>query len=90
MVHTTIPSTAELRELAAETARRCGVDLQAVAGEQPVTSPVNGGTIAELAWVDTAASGGLRGELTELGGGRDGGGRHGASPRFGGRAIRRC
>ena len=57
MPRTTIPSTAELRELAEETARRCGVDLQAVAGEQPVTSPVNGGTIAELAWVDGAAVG---------------------------------
>jgi len=53
----TIPSTAELRELAAETARRCGVDLPAVAGEHAITSPVNGGTIAELAWVDAPAVG---------------------------------
>ena len=52
MSHTTIPSASELRELAADTARRCGVDLGAVAGQHPVTSPVNGATIAELAWVD--------------------------------------
>jgi aldehyde dehydrogenase (NAD+) len=55
MSHTSIPSTSELRELAAATARRCGVDLGAVAGEHAVISPVNGGTIAELAWVDGAA-----------------------------------
>ncbi len=55
MTNATIPSTAELRALAAATASRCGVDLDAHAGDHRVTSPVNGGTIAEVAWVDAAA-----------------------------------
>jgi aldehyde dehydrogenase (NAD+) len=55
MTNTTIPTAAELQALAETTARRCGVDLDAVAGGQPVTSPINGGTIVSLAWDDVAA-----------------------------------
>lgn len=55
MTSTTLPSAAELREVAEATALRCGVDLAAVAGDHPVASPVNGGTIAEVAWVDAPA-----------------------------------
>lgn len=55
MPNAAIPTAAELQELAATTARRCGVDLDAVAGEHPVSSPVNGGTIASLAWDDAAS-----------------------------------
>ena len=54
MTNTTLPSATELRELAGATARRCGVDLEAIAGDHPVTSPVNGATIAEVAWLDAA------------------------------------
>ncbi len=50
-----IPTAAELRKLAEAAARRCGVVLNDVAGDHPVTSPINGGTIARLAWVDSAA-----------------------------------
>jgi aldehyde dehydrogenase (NAD+) len=50
-----IPTAAELRHLAEVTARRCGVDLAAAAGDHPVTSPINGGTIARLAWADAGA-----------------------------------
>ncbi len=39
---TSLPTAEELRRLAEEAARRCGVDLDAVAGDHPVTSPVNG------------------------------------------------
>ncbi|MGY1666601.1 L-piperidine-6-carboxylate dehydrogenase [Geodermatophilus sp. SYSU D00696] len=39
---TSLPTAEELRRLAEDAARRCGVDLDAVAGDHPVTSPVNG------------------------------------------------
>ena len=52
MTNGSIPSAAELQSLARDTARRCGVDLDALAGDHPVTSPVNGATIAGLAWND--------------------------------------
>jgi aldehyde dehydrogenase (NAD+) len=51
MTTTAIPSAADLRDLAQDSAGRCGVDLAAVAGDHPVTSPINGATIAEVAWV---------------------------------------
>ncbi len=54
-MNTALPTTAELRDLAEETVRRCGVDLDALAGEHAVVSPINGGTIASLAWADAAA-----------------------------------
>ncbi|MFC5176532.1 aldehyde dehydrogenase family protein [Nocardioides taihuensis] len=46
---TTIPTQAELATLALETARRCGVDLDAVAGDVTTVSPVNGQRVASLA-----------------------------------------
>jgi aldehyde dehydrogenase (NAD+) len=46
---TTIPTQAELATLAHETARRCGVDLDAVAGDVTTVSPVNGQQVASLA-----------------------------------------
>ncbi|MGH3412521.1 MAG: L-piperidine-6-carboxylate dehydrogenase [Marmoricola sp.] len=52
MTRTAIPTAAELRDLARTTSRRCGADLDAFAGEHPVISPVNGATIAEVAWAD--------------------------------------
>ena len=54
MTDAAIPPAGELGELAAATARRCGVELEAVAGEHAVTSPINGETVATLAWVDAA------------------------------------
>ena len=54
MTNTTIPTATDLQALAEATARRCGVDLDAVAGDHPVTSPINGGTIASLAWDDAS------------------------------------
>ena len=39
---TTLPTAEDLARLAAEAATRCGVDLDAVAGDYQVTSPVNG------------------------------------------------
>jgi aldehyde dehydrogenase (NAD+) len=39
---TSLPTAEELRRLAEDAARRCGVDLDAVSGDHPVTSPVNG------------------------------------------------
>jgi aldehyde dehydrogenase (NAD+) len=52
---TTIPTAAELQSLARETARACGVDLEAVAGGVETTSPVNGEPLSSLAWTDAAA-----------------------------------
>jgi aldehyde dehydrogenase (NAD+) len=47
-----IPSHSELNQLAVHTARRCGVDLDAMAGDVVTTSPVNGGPLATVGWVD--------------------------------------
>jgi len=47
-----IPDSATLNRLALETARRCGVDDAAVAGDVRTTSPVNGGHLADVTWVD--------------------------------------
>ncbi len=51
----TIPTQSDLATLAATTAARCGVDLDAVSGPRTVTSPVNGGALGSLAWADAAA-----------------------------------
>ncbi|WP_369252655.1 L-piperidine-6-carboxylate dehydrogenase [Geodermatophilus amargosae] len=51
---TTLPTAEDLARLAAEAATRCGVDLDAVAGGDPVTSPVNGRPVASVRR-DTAA-----------------------------------
>jgi acyl-CoA reductase-like NAD-dependent aldehyde dehydrogenase len=50
-----VPTAPELRELAGGALRRCGVDLDSVVGDHPVTSPVNGGCVAEVAWVGACA-----------------------------------
>lgn len=51
---TTLPTAEDLARLAAEAATRCGVDLDAVAGDDQVTSPVNGARVASVRR-DTAA-----------------------------------
>ncbi|MGY1794929.1 aldehyde dehydrogenase family protein [Geodermatophilus sp. SYSU D00525] len=51
---TTLPTAGDLARLAADAAGRCGVDLDAIAGDFPVTSPVNGQRVASLRR-DTAA-----------------------------------
>jgi L-aminoadipate-semialdehyde dehydrogenase len=52
---TTIPSGSELADLAARTARACGVDLEALSGDHETTSPVNGERLASVAWSDAGA-----------------------------------
>ena len=51
---TTLPTAEDLARLAAEAATRCGVDLAAIAGDDAVTSPVNGARVASVRR-DTAA-----------------------------------
>lgn len=51
----TIPTGAELQRLALETARACGVDVDAAAGGVDTASPVNGELLSSLAWTDAAA-----------------------------------
>ncbi|MBA2953701.1 aldehyde dehydrogenase family protein [Nocardioides sp. MAH-18] len=51
---TSIPSQSELSALALETARRCGVDLAASAGDVPTSSPVNGQGVTTIGWRDAA------------------------------------
>ena len=51
----TLPSGTELRSLARETARACGVDLDDVAGDVETTSPVNGEVLSSLARTDAGA-----------------------------------
>ena len=50
----TLPSEDELRETAATTLKRCGVDVAPLAGDHVGRSPVNGAVISELAWVGAA------------------------------------
>ncbi|MDF2968577.1 MAG: Aldehyde Dehydrogenase [Nocardioidaceae bacterium] len=47
-----IPSGSTLNRLALDTAGRCGVDVEAVAGQEVTTSPVNGERLLEIGWVD--------------------------------------
>ena len=51
---TTLPTADDLGRQAREGASRCGVDLDAYAGDRPVTSPVNGAPLASLRWQDAA------------------------------------
>ena len=51
---TTLPTADDLGPQAREAASRCGVDLDAYAGDRPVTSPVNGAPLASLRWQDAA------------------------------------
>jgi len=50
----TLPSADQLRSQAEAALRRCGVDLEAIAGDRPVTSPVNGQPLASIRWQDAA------------------------------------
>ncbi|MFI5933910.1 aldehyde dehydrogenase family protein [Actinoplanes sp. NPDC051494] len=52
---TVLPSIEDLRSRAHAAAYRCGVDLAALAGDRPVTSPVNGGSLGSLRGHDAAA-----------------------------------
>ena len=51
---TTLPTADDLGRQAREAASRCGVDLDAYAGDRPVTSPVNGAPLASLRWQGAA------------------------------------
>jgi len=51
---TSIPSQSELSELALDTARRCGVDVDALSGDVATRSPINGQQVATLSWRDAA------------------------------------
>jgi len=50
-----IPSSSDLNQLALATARRCGVDVDAIGGDVAVSSPINGEPLAHLGWVDGSA-----------------------------------
>ena len=49
-----IPSSAALHRRALETTQRCGVDIDALAGDVPKTSPINGEPLVDLSWVDAS------------------------------------
>ena len=51
----TLPSADHLRSQAEDALRRCGVDPGAIAGDRPVSSPVNGQPLCSVAWQDAAA-----------------------------------
>ena len=51
---TTIPTQSELSALALDTARRCGVDVDALTGDVQTRSPINGQQVATLGWRDAA------------------------------------
>jgi aldehyde dehydrogenase (NAD+) len=48
----TLPGADQLRTQAEDALRRCGVDLEAIRGDRPVTSPVNGHPLAAVRWRD--------------------------------------
>ncbi|HEX5997668.1 MAG TPA: aldehyde dehydrogenase family protein [Jiangellales bacterium] len=52
---TRIPGADELRAHACATARRCGADLEGIAGDTTMTSPINGETLHSVGWVDAEA-----------------------------------
>jgi aldehyde dehydrogenase (NAD+) len=49
-----IPGRESLRQLTVSAAQRCGVDLDSVEGDVDVVSPVNGESIAGVAWASAA------------------------------------
>jgi aldehyde dehydrogenase (NAD+) len=49
-----IPSSATLNRLVLETARRCGVDVDALSGKVVNTSPINGEPLVDIGWVDAS------------------------------------
>ncbi|GAB3972356.1 aldehyde dehydrogenase family protein [Actinoallomurus acanthiterrae] len=52
---TTLPGAEELAALTRDTAKRCGVDVDALGAEVATTSPINGGRLAAATWVDAGA-----------------------------------
>src|SRR3712207_2435614 len=50
----TLPTAEDLRRQVLEAAGRCGVDLDALTGDHPVTSPINGQPLASIRWQDAA------------------------------------
>jgi aldehyde dehydrogenase (NAD+) len=51
---TALPTAEDLGRQAREAARRCGVDLDSLAGDRAVTSPVNGRPLVSVRWQDSA------------------------------------
>jgi aldehyde dehydrogenase (NAD+) len=51
---TTLPTADDLGRQAQDAASRCGVDLDSLAGDRPVSSPVNGAPLASLRWQGAA------------------------------------
>src|SRR6478735_5560957 len=51
----TIPTQSELSALALDTARRCGVDVDALEGGVTTRSPINGQQVASLGWRDAGS-----------------------------------
>jgi len=51
---TTLPTADDLSRQAQDAASRCGVDLDSLAGDRPVSSPVNGAPLASLRWQGAA------------------------------------
>jgi aldehyde dehydrogenase (NAD+) len=54
MTHSSLPTGPELQQLAIDTARRCGVDVEAAAGDATTGSPINGERLTSLAWTDAS------------------------------------
>ncbi|WP_433171852.1 L-piperidine-6-carboxylate dehydrogenase [Actinoallomurus sp. CA-150999] len=52
---TTLPGADELAALARDTAKRCGVDVDALGAKVATTSPINGERLAAATWVDAGA-----------------------------------
>ncbi|MFI7700490.1 aldehyde dehydrogenase family protein [Nonomuraea sp. NPDC049480] len=52
---TTLPGAGELAAMARETAKRCGVDVDALGGGVTTTSPINGAPLATVDWAEAEA-----------------------------------
>ncbi|WP_214415765.1 L-piperidine-6-carboxylate dehydrogenase [Sphaerisporangium fuscum] len=52
---TTLPGADELAAMARETAKRCGVDVDALGGGTTTISPINGERLAAVPWVEAEA-----------------------------------
>ena len=52
---TELPGSTELSERTAAAAQRCGVELNAIAGDKCNRSPINGAQISTVRWVDATA-----------------------------------
>ena len=49
----TLPTAEDLSRQVLEAAGRCGVDLDALTGDHPVTSPINGEPLFSVRWQDS-------------------------------------